>query len=665
MGTAGKIAVVLCQLSFVLSALAAPDFAVKPYLQRPATDAMTVIFFTDSACTATTTCTPKNGGGETKTEATTGVWAEALTNNLVCGDTGRSNAMLYRHRVRFTDLKPNRIYAYSVELAGGAKYENSFRTAPDRNTPIRFVAYADCETESNPWDNYVKNLAQMQKRDPDFVAIAGDFVARGGIQSYWDGFWKANAGEKGDIASSIPLLTVLGNHDLYDNGVKGDSASDYKYDLQGETGTERYLAYFENEPNGVKYTVRDGTNIPEDRDLSQLFHRVDYGPVTLIFLDTNDGDNSGDHSRDTNYETRGDTNRYRPGIDRSLGGRHPDFNPGSPQYDWLTNQLADAQQKSRFTFVFNHHCPYSIGSHNQSPTSGQTGGSAQPVRILTETMVRYGVDGWYCGHDELLEHSITNGYEILPDGSKRKHTLSIYDLGCSGDSARSSSGATNPLAYWQGSGNYGGTGGYGFLETDVTTNKNGQWTCTITPVQGSTGNYVSGSQIVYVENSERGEEVNDLVYAEYAKTKPIAGVSSTKPSDWVEWTKPPESADEEEDDPEYSDLEPVGEPEISTNLMMSVGSELTFPHRFRKNLRYWLLGSTNGTAVATAELNVPVAACTNYVGYSSRSTIKTNEVALTIQAKAPGAAVISLGRQYKLKEPVRAVRYQIRVSNHN
>ena len=116
-----------------------------------------------------------------------------------------------------------------------------------------------------------------------------------------------------------------------------------------------------------------------------------------------------------------------------------------------------------------------------------------------------------------------------------------------------------------------------------------------------------------------------------------------------------------EDPSTYSDLEPSGEPEISTNLTMSVGGTLTFSHRYRKNLRYWLLGSTNGTSVAVAELNVPVASCTNFVGYSSRSTIKTNEVTLTIQAAAPGTAVISLGRQYKSKQPVRAERYQILV----
>ena len=60
-------------------------------------------------------------------------------------------------------------------------------------------------------------------------------------------------------------------------------------------------------------------------------------------------------------------------------------------------------------------------------------------------------------------------------------------------------------------------------------------------MQGSTGNYLN-AQVVYVENPDRGEGVNDLVYAEYAKTKAIEGVSSTKPSDWLAWERPPEGA---------------------------------------------------------------------------------------------------------------------------
>ena len=543
-GAAVKGALCLVLGAWCAAIAAAPRFAVTPYLQRPATDAMTIIFFTDSACTSTTTCTPKNGGGETQTEATTGEWAEALTNNVFCKESSVWNNSLYKHRVRFEGLTPNRLYDYTVKLDnGGATYSNTFRTAPNRDTPIRFVSYADCETEKNPWANFVANLKRMKDRQPDFFALSGDYAARGGRQEHWDGFWKANAGTETDVAGSIPILAAVGNHDLFD---QGSHSSGYYYDMQGEPSTERYLTYFESTSNGVNYSYRDGTNIPEKRDMSQLFHREDYGPVTLIFLDTNngqDGDADADHDKDTNYLNKDDGQHLKGGLDRRKGCRHPDFNVGSPQYMWLTNNLADAQMKSRFTFVFNHHCPYSRGAHNRDWRQGEDG-SALALRALTETMVRYGVDGWYCAHDELLEHSITNGWEILPDGSRRKHTLSIYDLGCSGDTPRNSNVCTNPLEYWWSSNNYGGTGSYGFLETDVTTNKNGQWTCTITPVQGPTGNPLS-AQIVYVENPDRGENENDLVYAQATNAShPIDGASQTKPSDWLPWERPPEGIDE-------------------------------------------------------------------------------------------------------------------------
>ena len=575
-----------------------PAFAVTPYLQNPGADAMTIIFFTTGPCEATVEVRPAGdnrtvaasataldgAAAETATvrsATTVGVWAQALTNNVYHlnqndkEEKNKWNNSLYRHRVRFEGLEANRTYAYTVTLGGpaadgatargedravaasatdaGTVYQNVFRTAPDRNTPIRFVSYADCETmQSSHRNDYTMNLRRMKERDPDLITTAGDLTARGGIQSHWDEFWMQNAGGAPDggtaigytdILGSIPMLTAIGNHDLFDNADHTVSGGWFQ-DRQGEVATEKFLSYFEFNSNGVAYACRDGTRIPETRDMSQLFHREDYGPVTLIFLDTNngqDGDADADHDRDTNYDKPGDSQHTEGGMDRRKGARHPDFNPGSPQYDWLTNQLADAQANSRFTFVFNHHCPYSVGGHNKSWTTGEDA-SALAVRVLTGTMVRYGVDGWICGHDELLEHSITNGWEILPNGQRRRHTLSVYDVGCSGDSPRNSGGASNPLAYWKGDNNYGMSptdSQYGFLETDVTTNRNGRWTCTITPVQGSTGKYL-GAQVVYVENPDRGENENDLVYAEYAKTSPISGVSPTRPSDWLAWERPPE-----------------------------------------------------------------------------------------------------------------------------
>ena len=468
-GGAGADGIVVVRISGFGEVTPGPDvpakFCVTPYLQRPATDAMSILFFTDRECDATVECQLHDAAGTPRLQKTThGVWAAALTNNLnaAAKDVDTYHNSLYRHSVRFEGLELNRIYDYTVTLPGGATYSNTLRTAPDRNTPIRFVSYADPETmppghasyTTTCRDNFTQNLKTMKGRNPDLIACSGDLAGRGGIQSHWDEFWKQNAGGTdagyGDILGSIPFLNAIGNHDLFDNGVSGHSESYWYYDMQGEPSTDRYLSYFEVESNGVDFANAPAPHT-ETRDMSQLFHRKDFGPVTLIFLDTNngrDGDTDDDHDHDTNYKKDdGDTQHVIGGLDRRKGCRHPDFNVGTPQYIWLTNNLADAQMKSRFTFVFNHHCPYSRGAHNKSWTTGEDG-SALALRFLTETFVRYGVDGWYCGHDEMLEHSITNGWEVLPDGSRRKHTLSIYDLGCSGDTVRKSEAVSNPLEYY-------------------------------------------------------------------------------------------------------------------------------------------------------------------------------------------------------------------------
>jgi len=538
------------------SSAAAADFAVTPYVQHPSTNAMSILFFTTERCSATTKVWRADGKGATNVQTSVGAWAAALTNNLTAtksssdkslADKSIWNNRLYRHRVRFEGLEPNRRYAYEVGLEGQSTYTNVFRTAPGRDTPVRFISYADCETTAEHFANYTTNLKRMQSRAPDFITASGDLIGRGGIQSYWDEFWKQNAGGNGigytDILGGVPLLMSLGNHDLMDNGVAPATASSAYHDMQGEPSTERWITYFEFASNGVDFAQAEAPH-RDARDMSQLFHRLDYGPVTLIFLDTmngRDGDTGDDHDHDTCCYNG--TSSVGWILDRRKGSRHPDFNVGSPQYVWLTNNLADAQLKSRFTFVLNHHCPFSRGRHNRDWRDGENW-SAKPLRFLTETFVRYGVDAWICGHDELLEHSITNGWEILPTGGRRKHTLNVYDLGCSGDDPRTSTKVENPLEYFIGT--YGsGDDNFGFLETDVTTNASGRWTCTMTPVSGSSGGYVS-AQIVLEENAARAENANDLVYAQVTNASwPIDGTSHTKPADWLAYVKPPECPDEE------------------------------------------------------------------------------------------------------------------------
>ena len=556
----------LCLLSLVLAASAAPNlFSVSPYVQHPDTNAMSILFFTTANVKATVKVWPADGSESAaivKTTTPTDVSGVLGKNPADSTDTV-INAKQYKHAVRFMDLKLHADYCYSVTPEGGATYRNMFRTLPDKNTPVRFIGYCDCETtpDASPtteWHNgggqskyyvsrsegFASNIVHMVSRKPDLITISGDLAAKGGYQKNWDEFWKENAGGLGlgynDPAGSIPILAAIGNHDLKEKDTISSSTG-------GENPLKKFLTYFEFNSNGVHYAVSDGTNQAETRDMSQLFHRTDLGPVTLIFLDTNKGDNADKTKWTQDYATR-------PKM------RSPDFNPGSLQYQWLTNNLADAQRNSRFTFVINHHCPYSVGIHNREPSGtgykngdystnkNPDGESAQAVRVLTETMIQYGVDAWLCGHDEIQEHSQLLGAEILPNGTTRTHTLNVYDLGSGGDGLRGKKVVENEYevfrAYenepdvWENGVLVEGGCHYGFMEVDVTTNKLGKWTCSLTPkydfIYKDKSGKVSGFELrAYKDRIIIDEESNEIVYQEWKGDR-------TLPENHAEYVRPPE-----------------------------------------------------------------------------------------------------------------------------
>ena len=219
-------------------------------------------------------------------------------------------------------------------------------------------------------------------------------------------------------------MAAIGNHEYYE-GPKMD-----QYNQPGsERAVKRFLTYFESPANHSPDTEQEGH-----------YYCLKYGPATFIVLDlcNNDTNKSGD-----------DTNFYLLGESDSAGGNAPDFGPGSQQYAWLETRLAEAQQKSLFTFVFFHHVPYSSGPHGFPPgeveyTDNQSG---QPVRLLTPLFMQYGVDAVVAGHDEIWERSVVSGVEIKPDQREETHVIHFYDVGIGGDGLRGpSEGWTIPFS---------------------------------------------------------------------------------------------------------------------------------------------------------------------------------------------------------------------------
>jgi 3',5'-cyclic AMP phosphodiesterase CpdA len=480
-------------LSLMLSTQAFAQFRVAPYVQNPASDSMTIVWFSEAHAPGALTCYE----GDTTTPAFTAHSGPVLVPALAYTTwetktffNGAAPPPPFRHEIRVGKLKPDTRYRYEV-TQGNDSFAAHFRTAPAAARAVRFIAYGDCETEpestgakvdwSDPnapdsrrlylvdqTDGYAANLAVIKERRPDFIVIAGDIAESGGEQRDWDEFWKHNAAKNGatSVAGNIPIMPAIGNHDYY----AGPKNGGYKQPFS-EAAVAKCLTYFRVPPNGA------GNKKHESR-----YYRLEYGPVALIVLDLNNGEPD-DSDRDTNHHIA------------AAGSNAPDFYPGTPQYEWLEQQLKDAQRTAKFTFVAFHHCPYSSGPHGLPPGSGDDSLDAIsgiPVRVLTPLFMKYGVDALLNGHDEMFERSEVTGTEQLPNGTMRPHTLQVYDVGVGGDGLRGPTpGVENPLQkflahknspeIWKGNHLVDGGKHYGHLEVDVT-EENGKWITTLSPV---------------------------------------------------------------------------------------------------------------------------------------------------------------------------------------
>ncbi len=409
-------------------------FRVQPYLQNPTSTSINVIWFSDAATAGELSLLAgeENGGVVQVIQSTPTAACELgyHPRELASLENGRLPTAPFKHVVELSDLQPGAAYRYTV-VQNGQQASGEFRTPGPADEALRFVVYADSETEPESvgkpsawggWDDapgeqpypvdqdtgYRENLRVMANAKPDFIAIAGDLVQSGGEQRDWDEFWRLNAA----IAATTPIYPALGNHEYFAGpGAFGDYGAD-----ASRRAVQKYKGYFSFPDNGADNEAHQGS-----------YYAIQRGPVSLIVIDGNDGV---PHRSDT------DTNWYL--RDQSQGGVAPAWNPGSPQYVWLEERLRHAQQNSAFTFVMFHAAPYSSGVHALPPGLGEGKDylPGTPLRALTPLFSRYGVDAVFSGHDELYEHSVVPGTEVLPGGGSAEHAVHFYVVGIGGDGLR-------------------------------------------------------------------------------------------------------------------------------------------------------------------------------------------------------------------------------------
>lgn len=461
----------------------AGEYRILPYLMNPRPDGITVIWFSEANVAGSLTV---SGGGlpANQVYVSTPVLASDVAYHSAESTSGRYATLPYRHLVEVTGLPAAAtLYNYSVNQNGEGS-SGTFKTAPAPDTLpnlVRIIAFADAETEPEStgaragWSAYpttgrptgVNNypvdqtegfrahMALVAARAPDLLMIAGDIVETGGEQRDWDELWRHWGGSYAHAIRGIALVPAIGNHENY-----GGSGSRGGYTAAGANRSiTKFFSYFPTPDN-------NGAADPRHQG---RYYRQDYGRITVLTLDSNDGGLEQETSKDTNWNL--------DGTDPNLG--IPDFNVGSPQWLWVEAELRAAAREGRLAIPQFHHVPYSSGVHG-CPPGEPDDQSGVPMQIYSPLFEKYGVKVVIGGHDEMLELSTLNGVDY-------------WDCGVAGDGLRGpTSDLYNPhrvwIAHydapevWNGAQLVSGGKHYGHLEIDITAASGWNLGVALTPV---------------------------------------------------------------------------------------------------------------------------------------------------------------------------------------
>jgi hypothetical protein len=306
----------------------------------------------------------------------------ATDTRLQLGLSGGALAEVFRddvptteHAVVLTNLMPDTRYRYQVAGGDGTRAASSpefeFETLALAG-PISFAVVGD--TGSGQLAQ--RQVAQLLGASPGrFILHVGDLI-------YPD--WRYNLVDLRhfsvyrDLLARKPMFTVAGNHDLY-------------------AGDAPYLAAFNLPTNAISGT--------------EHFYSFDHGDVHFVglFLTMRDLDHQSRYAAHAMAE-------------------------GSPQYQWLTNDLA--QTAKPWKIVFAHSPVASSGPHRLDWYDGRYDYEVRR-QLLVPLFARYGVQLFLAGHDHAYErlgplegvHLVVTGgggYPLYPLSRRDPASIQFY-----------------------------------------------------------------------------------------------------------------------------------------------------------------------------------------------------------------------------------------------
>lgn len=255
-----------------------------------------------------------------------------------------------------TDLTPGQKYDFTVKARRYTTFDHhwtcfagSFHAAPPQDTTmLEFYAFGDNKYIEKGNDN-TDNIASVVDRinrhhgKKTMIINTGDLVYKGGIDrswsdNRWDQFFKIK--HMPYFLASMPMLTVMGNHDYQtdDGGYSSGNAGIYY----------RYFPYSHAPDGGVK----------------DAYYWLGYGPALFWSLDAWPADG---------YCTTCDN-----------------LKDSSAQYRWFEETLQKSEDDPRqWKIVSMHSPPYSPGDCNQ----------ADAQKYFVPLFEQYGVDIVLTGHE--------------------------------------------------------------------------------------------------------------------------------------------------------------------------------------------------------------------------------------------------------------------------
>jgi hypothetical protein len=260
-----------------------------------------------------------------------------------------------------TGLKPNTAYCYRVGTAGEMSEAGSFETAPDNNGQYTFIYFSDSQVSGVHSLAWQANLDMAEEMYPDasFLYIAGDLTDKAQNEGQWESFFNQpdntmfNADFSGSLISELPLAAAMGNHDSKNDGV-GGMCSHYAWG---------------SEVDGVPVS-----------------YAFDYGAARMIVLNI-----------EAAYSQDSEAKRLA-------------------QTEFLEDEVAQAKEKGKWTFVGFHKSLYSGANHMDDADV------IYNRKYWTPIFAELDVDFVLQGHD----HVLSRGF-VQADGTAADITRQISD----------------------------------------------------------------------------------------------------------------------------------------------------------------------------------------------------------------------------------------------